>query len=163
MPALTIERAGEQDRDLLFRLAQLYYFEASSWSGEDILADGLYECDQAAMHAYCDAGAADHAFILRADGHPAGFALVERVPYGGAQIREFADLFVLPKYRRLGLAGAAARHIVTGSGEPCLFAVYRKDQAAQRYWRSAFGRLGFRSVREVEGDELFNLFIVEDS
>ncbi|MDY0976296.1 GNAT family N-acetyltransferase [Massilia sp. CFBP9012] len=163
MPAFSIERAVVAERPLLFRLLQLYFFEATRWSGEDILDDGLYDCDEDGLQGYFDEQGVDAAYILRVDGKPAGFALVEWIPYEGGQIREFADLFVLPKYRRLGLAEATTRRVVLETEGPWLIAVFRKDEAALSHWQNAFVRLPFRSVRHGPKDDVFHQFIVNDT
>jgi predicted acetyltransferase len=162
MHHLSIERATPGDKNLLFRLMQLYYFEATRWSGEDILEDGHYECDEDGVSSYLDADGTDQAYILRVDGMPAGFALVEEVPHADTRIHEFADLFVLPKYRRIGLGAAATKRIVIDSDRPWLFAIFRKDQDAQSYWRAAFERLPFRSVRQLADEDLFHLFVINE-
>jgi predicted acetyltransferase len=137
-----IERATREDQALLFRMLQFYYFEATQWSGEDLLEDGLYECDPAGVASYCEPDGVDAAWLLKVDGHPAGVVLVEWIPFEGGQIRELADLFVMPKYRGLGLAEAATRKIVS------------------RYWQGAFARLPFRSVQPGPHHEVFHQFII---
>lgn len=51
MDGLTLVKATPQDADVVFRLMQLYYFEASAWSDEEIRADGLYDCAFADVQA----------------------------------------------------------------------------------------------------------------
>ena len=162
MDHFTIERAGIGDAKLLFRLLQLYYFDATRWSGEDILDTGLYDSEEAGVRAYLDPSGDDAAYLLKADGKVAGFVLVEPVPFEGGRIAEFADLFVLPKYRGRGLATEAVRRIVLASEHPWLIAVFRGDEDALRYWRSAFARLPFRGVREGPADNTFHLFVVNE-
>lgn len=164
MNGFTIDRAAPGDKTLLFRLLQLYYFDASRWSGEDILDTGLYECAEEGLLGYLDpfAADADAAFIIRVEGRPAGFVLVEHGDFEGGRMAEFADLFVLPKYRGHGLASAAIRHIVLASACPWLIAVFKKDADALRYWRNAFERLPFRTVREAPGNDLFHHFVVNE-
>jgi hypothetical protein len=83
-----VERATREDQALLFRMLQFYYFEATQWSGEDLLGNGLYECDAAGVASYCEPDGVDAAWLLKVDGHPAGFVLVESIPFEGGQIRE---------------------------------------------------------------------------
>ena len=155
-----IERATREDQALLFRMLQFYYFEATQWSGEDLLEDGLYESDAAGVASYCEPDGVDVAWLLKVDGQVAGFVLVESIPFEGGQIRELADLFVMPKYRRLGLAEAATRKIVPGHEGPWLLSVFRKDERALRYWQGAFARLPFRSVQPGPHHALFHQFII---
>jgi predicted acetyltransferase len=164
MHDLSIEPATIQDEGLLSRLLQLYFFDSTNWSEEDIQEDGTYECDEASLQSYLDAGSHHRAYVLRVDRKPAGFVLVEDVPFEEKLISEFADLFVLPKYRRLGLASAATKRIVIDSHMPWLLAVFRRDTQAMYYWHSAFKRLPFRSVRAADDplDDRFHLFVVNE-
>lgn len=164
MHSLSIQPAKSEEKALLFRLLQLYFFDSTRWSGEDLQEDGLYECGEAGLTIYFDSDSGNRAYLLRVDGKPAGFALVETVPFEGREISEFADLFVLPKYRRLGLASAATTRIVINSAEPWLLAIFRSDGEAMRYWKSSFKRLPFRSVRTVDdaNDDRFHLFVVNE-
>lgn len=164
MHELSIEPATLDDKTLLFRLLQLYFFDSTHWSDEDLQEDGLYECEEAGLLSYFDSNKGDRAYILRVGGKPAGLALVEEVPFEGKRISEFADIFVLPKYRRLGLASAATTQIVVNSENPWLFAIFRKDQEARRYWQSSFKRLPFRSVRAADdpAEDRFHFFVVNE-
>lgn len=164
MNELSVEPATLKDKTLLFRLLQLYYFDSTRWSGEDLQEDGLYECEEDGLLSYFNTEDQSRAYILRVSGKLAGFALVDDVPFEGKRISEFADLFVLPKYRRLGLASAATTQIVINSENPWLFAVFRKDREAVRYWQASFKRLPFRSVRGADdpADEMFHFFIVNE-
>jgi predicted acetyltransferase len=165
MHNLSIELAKPGEKALLSRLLQLYFFDSTPWSGEDIQEDGRYDCNDDNLLSYSDSAGTYRAYILRVDGKPAGFALVEDVEFEGKQISEFADLFVLPKYRRLGLASAATRKLVLDSERTWLFAVFRKDEQALRYWQSSFKRLPFKSVRAAEDqeDDRFHLFVINES
>lgn len=164
MPELSVERAKFDDKTLLFRLLQLYFYDSTRWSGEDVQEDGLYECEQDGLLSYFDPDSGNRAYILRVNGKPAGFALVEDVPFEGKHISEFSDLFVLPKYRRLGLASTATTQIVIDSEVPWLFAVFRNDVEAMRYWQASFKRLPFRSVRAADDptEDRFHFFVVNE-
>lgn len=164
MHDLSVEAAKHQDKDLLSRLLQLYFFDSTHWSKEDIQEDGLYECDEESLLNFLDSESSYRAYILRVDGRPAGFALVEDVSFEGTLISEFADLFVLPKSRRLGLASLATRRLVVNSDKAWLIAVFREDAEAMRFWQSAFKKLPFRSVRHANDptEDRFHLFVVNE-
>jgi predicted acetyltransferase len=164
MHELSIDLAKPEEKALLSRLLQLYFYDSTPWSDEDIKEDGRFECDDDNLLNYNDSANTYRAYILRVDGKPAGFALVEDLEFQGRQLSEFADLFVLPKYRRLGLASAVTTQIVLNSDGTWLFAIFRKDLQAMRYWQSAFRRLPFKSVRAAEApeDDRFHLFIINE-
>jgi predicted acetyltransferase len=165
MHDLTIELAKPDEKALLSRLLQLYFFDSTPWSGEDIQEDGRYECNDESLLNYSDSTDSYCAYILRVDGKPAGFALLEDQEFQGKQLTEFADLFVLPKYRRLGVGSAVVTKLVLDSERTWLFAIFRNDLQALRYWQSSFKRLPFRSVRATEDpeDDRFHLFIINES
>ena len=164
MNELSIEPATLQDKTALFRLLQLYFFDATRWSDEDLQQDGLYECEENGLLSYFKEDSEDRAYMLRVNGKLAGFALVEKIPFQGGMISEFADLFVVPKYRRLGLASAATTRIVIESESPWLFSIFRKDRDAMRYWQASFKRLPFRGVRVADDpvDDRFHFFVVNE-
>ena len=151
MSDLDISLAQASDHALLFRLLQLYYFEASSWSGEDLQSDGLYESCADALHDYLSGGE-ERALIARIDGHPAGFVLIEPAQGFAPGTQELADLFVLPKYRLRGLALTLVEHAMRGSTHPWLVANFREDEAAQRFRQHLFARNQLRSVRQLPDD-----------
>lgn len=151
MSHIDISLAQAGDHALLFRLLQLYYFEATRWSGEDLQADGLYESCAEALHDYLGGGE-EWALIARVDGHPAGFALIEPAQGFAPGTQELADLFVLPKYRQRGLALALLERAMHGSTQPWLVANFRADEAAQDFRRHLFARLPLRSIRQLPDD-----------
>lgn len=160
MTTISIDVAGPADQDLLFRLLQLYYFEATRWSGEDMAADGLYESDPAGVRSYLAPDGPDHAWIFRIDGQVCGCALVDEVDVDGTLAPELADLFVLPKYRGRGVADAAIRTIVLSGTRTWLIAMFKQDLDAQRYWASAFARLPFASVVRADDEDKFQIYLV---
>lgn len=164
MNTLSIESAKLKDKTVLFRLLQLYFFDSTRWSGEDLQESGLYECEEDGLLNYFKESGGDRAYILRVNDKLAGFALVEDIPFEGKRISEFSDLFVLPKYRRLGLASAATTQIVLSTGHPWLFSVFRKDRDAIGYWQASFKRLPFRSVRVADdpAEDMFHFFVVNE-
>lgn len=96
--------------------------------------------------------------------HIAGFLLVGLQQLQERAIKELADLYVLPKYRGLGIATEVIRQTVMASAHPWLIGVFRLDVHAQRFWERAFQRLPFSSVRELLPPEYPDLreFIVNE-
>ncbi len=157
----SIRAAGASDTLLLDQLMQLYFFEASSWSDEDLALDGRYDCDANAIATNLRTSPG-WARILLVNGNIAGFVLVEDTELESTPVLELADLFVLPKYRRSGLATWATRELLTRSSERWLIAVFRRDLQAYAYWARALRRLQveFHELPE-DTDGAFRLFTVE--
>ncbi|SFZ73344.1 GNAT family N-acetyltransferase [Chitinimonas taiwanensis] len=161
MNTITITPAGPAQHGLLFRLLQLYYFEASHWSDEDILPSGLYDASEEGVRSYL-LGGDDYALLAWVDGHPAGFALVEAAQGVPPARYELADMFVLPKYRGRGVAEALLAQTMLPSPAPWLVAVFKRDAAALRYWQKRFAQWPAKSVQAQadRADSPFHLFVV---
>lgn len=82
---------------MLHNLVQLYRHDLSEFRGYELDEDGTY------AYGYLDRFLAEpgrEAFLVRADGHLAGFVFTNRLPDGVWQVSE---LFVVRPYRRRGL------------------------------------------------------------
>lgn len=81
--------------------------------------------------------------LIRADGMPAGFAMIARPPYAHASVDyRIEDFFILNRWRRAGVGSAAAIevfHRLPGSWE---VGWLPKNAAAAQFWRSVASRLG---------------------
>lgn len=161
----TISLAVAGEERILFRLLQLYYFESSRWSSEDLQDDGLYDCSEEGLASYMQREEGMAAYLVRVEGRLAGFALTERYEFEGQTVDELADLFVLPKYRGRGIATQLIEQLVLPAQHPWLIAVFREDAQALRFWQRAFERLPFRSMRpwEVASRPQFHLFRLNES
>ena len=161
----TISLAIAGEERILFRLLQLYYFESTRWSGEDIQDDGLYDSSEEGLANYMQGEDGVAAYLVRVDGHLAGFVLTERYEFEGEIVDELADLFVLPKYRGRGIATQLIERLILPAQHPWLIAVFRDDAEALRFWSGAFERLPFRSMRpwDVASRPQFHLFRLNET
>ncbi len=158
----SITRVRADEVDTLYRLLQLYYFDASRWSGEDLQDNGTYESDRAGVASYAGDSSDDEGWLIRVDGQLAGLVLVERYDDDGAAVCELADLFILPKYRGRGLAAQAIKQLLAGTQHPWRIAMFRKDTEAQAFWHKMFQRPPFRSVRCAGSDDTFVTYIANE-
>lgn len=65
---------------------------------------------------------------------------------------EVADLFVLKKYRRLGIGSALATQVLTSGEGDWLVRFYRQDEVAAAFWRTVLDQLP-RPVQAIEVDD----------
>jgi len=158
-----LEVISPEQSAALFQLFQLYYYENSDWAAEDLGDDGLYDACAASIADYVN-DPAKGAYWIRQDGAVAGFVVTEPTTLDGKHVDELADLFVLKKYRRRGLALAAVRELAGQFQGPWLVAVYNDDIRAASFWSSAFPALGLRSVRQYQAPALeqFKLFAINE-
>ncbi len=143
---------------LLGHLWQYYQLESSTREGLDVDASGLFETPHEVFEAALRSEGRNSAHLVYCEGQVAGFLLLESAQIEGKDITEFADIYVLPRYRGRGVASEVIEQVILPSAQPWLIAVFRDDFNALSFWRSAFRRLPFRSVREVEPPELPGFF-----
>lgn len=127
--APTVLPATEEDVDLLARLLQLYLHDFSEHTGWDVDEHGLFH------YAWLDAYRHEpgrHAYVMRVEGRPAGFALVRE-----AERIHMAEFFVLRKYRREGVGIAAARYLLTAHAGPWSITQLASNHEATAFWRRA--------------------------
>lgn len=141
MEGLSLVSAKAVDTDVLFRLMQLYYFEASAWSGEAILADGLFDCARADVEATLREQPG-WAQLLWLNGELCGFVLRDDIDFQGRRIPELADLFVLPRHRGKGIARAVVSTLVTQGSGQWLLATFRNDHGAHAFWSRNLPKMG---------------------
>lgn len=159
-----LQAVAQGEAAALFQLFQLYHYENSDWAAEDVGEDGLFDACAVAIGDYVS-DPAKGAYWIRKDGALAGFVVTEPVTLAdGSVAQELADLFILKRYRRQGLALAAVRELALTFQGAWLVAVYRDDTRAASFWRQAFASLALSSVRQYEDAELpqFSLYAINE-
>ncbi|WP_394560648.1 GNAT family N-acetyltransferase [Aquipseudomonas alcaligenes] len=144
---------------LIANLYQFYAYESSDWEEEEIEADGRFYIHEPHLARYWqDAGWS--ASLILADGFIAGFLLIERSELPGIDAREFADLFILKKYRRHGIGRALAEQVMN-DGSTWLVRFYAGDEPAAAFWRNVLANLplGVRQVWPDDEPELLSYLI----
>lgn len=144
---------------LIANLYQYYAYESSDWEEEEVEADGRFYIHEPHLRRYWSEPQWSANLIL-ADGCIAGFLLIERSELPGLDALEFADLFILKKYRRQGIGRALAQQVL-GDGRTWLVRFYPQDLVAAAFWRQVLAELA-RPVRQIVLDdepELLNYLI----
>lgn len=161
---VALSRMQPSQVGLLRHLWQYYQLESSIREGLDVDASGRFETPDQVFEAALRSEGRNSAHLVCCDGQVAGFLLLESAQIEGKDITEFADLYVLPRYRGRGVASQVIAQVILRSSQPWLIAVFRDDFNALSFWRSAFKRIPFTSVREVEPPELpeFCEFVVNE-
>lgn len=152
------------DTTTLQRLLQLYYFDSTSWSKEDIGIDALYDGSTASdLESYVNSQEAK-AYLIWVNKVLVGFVLLDRVEVEERSIWELADLFILPKYRGGWIALEVVRQIFEQISTPILVATFKENELALRFFKAVSRRLQLNSVRELIEDETtpFYTFIINE-
>ncbi|MFI4950178.1 MAG: GNAT family N-acetyltransferase, partial [Caulobacterales bacterium] len=144
MADVTLEIAGPERRETLANLFQLYTHDFSEqWAGRD---DGeLQEDARFPPYVHLDSYWAEPdctPYLIRADGHLAGFVLINAFSHSGLPIdHAVAEYFVVRKHRRGGVGRAAARAAIAPRPGQWELAVARKNTAALPFWQAVAGEL----------------------
>jgi predicted acetyltransferase len=128
-----VVETAEEDRGLIENLAQLYAYDFSEILGFDVEPSGRFEAaflrEWPTEQRRC--------FIIRADGCPAGFALVGMcsVVSNSTDVTDMNEFFVLRKYRRQGVARTAAHKLFDMFPGRWEVREVGPNVAAQAFWR----------------------------
>jgi predicted acetyltransferase len=137
---LVIERASIADAAALQNLLQLYLYDLTDFSHHDVGPHGRFEHEPLEQYLETDERTA---FLARAWGRPAGFALVSdhSVLQGeAAGVRTVRDLFVLRRYRRSGVGERLALDIFRRYPGRWEVRQEASNEPAQAFWRTVIGR-----------------------
>jgi len=131
-----LESAKPEHVALLSHLLELYLHDLSDIFSIDVGPDGRFGYDRLAL--YFEEPERRFPFVIRADGHPAGFALVTR---GSPVTKDPADLdiaefFVMRRYRRSGVGRAAAFQLWDRMPGHWIVRVSEGNQRGLPFWRS---------------------------
>jgi predicted acetyltransferase len=156
MPEVTLEPAGPDSRQTLANLFQLYIHDFSEqWAGTsrgELGEDGLFEGSPSPEAYRTEPGR--ESFLIRDDGHLAGFVLINRHSHSGLPLdHAIAEFFVVRKHRRSGVGRAAARAAMAPRRGQWELAVARRNAGALAFWRAVADELADGSVEEVDRDD----------
>jgi predicted acetyltransferase len=139
MADVTVTVARAEERRVIANMMQFYIHDFSEqWAGQprgELGEDGLF-ADYPLDPYWRDA---DHIpLLVRADGHLAGFALINASSHSGLPLdRNVAEFFIARKHRRGGVGTVAARTIFSRWPGQWEAAVARRNVGALPFWRSA--------------------------
>jgi predicted acetyltransferase len=135
---VALQPLARADAPVLDRLLQLYEYDYSEYGGVDLDEHGLFPT----VDVETIWGEHDRNFLIRADGHPAGFALVTRhdAYLGGGQATLLAEFFVVRKYRRQGVGERAVVQLLDRFPGRWELATLTANLGAQAFWRRVLGR-----------------------
>lgn len=125
-----------EDKTTIWDLFQFYCHDISSEDQCDVESDGLFSLSADYFAQYWSRpGWAGH--LLRVDNAIAGFALIEPSDaVDGAH--ELADLFVLKRFRRAGVAKRVALHFLACRSVPWTVTVVNEAEEARLFWHRMF-------------------------
>lgn len=130
-------RAAEYGERLIVRhLMELYQYDFSEFDGTEL--------DQYGQYGYYDLDCfwinpAYAAYVVKVDGHWAGFALVNDETYLPGNTRAMLEFFIVRKYRKHGVGRRAAMDIFAMTPASWEIRVIAQNPAAAAFWQSIAG------------------------
>lgn len=134
--SLEICAHSDQDKQVIWNLFQFYCYDTSYYDGYDVESNGLYSMSASYFSQYWTEPVW-RAHLLKVDGAIAGFALIEpsdAVPGG----MEIADLFIMSRFRRHGIAKEVVLHFMNQRVVPWTEVVYDDAADAKAFWSAMF-------------------------
>ncbi len=142
------EATGENGKEIILNLMQLYTYELSFFEDEStnfkLLDNGLYAISKY-IELYWKSNER-HPYILKCNDELAGFIL-ER--FNEENMNEISEFFVLNKYRKLGAGTFMANEmfkLYKGKWKICTLL---KNKRAQEFWRKVVNRASNGDYKEL--------------
>ena len=145
---IILEQVDSTHKVIIDNIWQYYELESSSYTRTDVDISGRFTSLESFLDRVGLQDTFECGFIIRYRGHIAGLLIIGDEFINGKPIKEFSDIYVLPKYRGCGIASQLISTIILISEDTWLICVFRKDEKALAFWRNTFARLPFDSVVE---------------
>lgn len=135
--------ATKKHRRVLRALFELYAHDFSPMTGADVNESGTYTEENFLTGWWDDQVEDFHPFLLKINGHWAGFAWVEVGSYitpGAARHWLMEEFFIVRKYRGQGVGEWFARELFARFPGVWEVGEIHANTDAQRFWRKVIGR-----------------------
>lgn len=162
---ITIQKAEIADSAALSMLWQFYQYHQSSFDLEDVGSDGHFDIDEEYLCSVVRGEEECVAYLIFVADQVAGFATVEPTEILGKEMPELADIFVLPKYRKQGIAKFVVQHLMQADASQWHVSVYLNDSLALKFWSNLFTQLNVARVDKLEPIETegFHEFVITNA
>jgi predicted acetyltransferase len=142
--------ATSADKLIVERLLQLYEHDNSEFFGADVDPDGIYHVVDADTLWQPDW----NVFLVKVDGHLAGFAFVSRHPsyLGDGETYLMDEFFVMRKYRRRGVGEYVARTLFDCFPGRWEVSEWPTNIGSHAFWRRVISRYTDGHFHEVDLD-----------
>ena len=149
----TIRKAESTDIAAIKMLWQFYQYHQSIFDLEDVGLDGCYDIDEEYLECVVRGEEDCIIYLVLVSNQIAGFATVEPTEIVGKEIPELADIFILPKYRKQGIAKFVIQNLMPVETNQWHVAVHLNDSSALKFWNSLFAKLNVARVDNVDPPE----------
>ena len=162
---ITVRKTNTTDTAVLNMLWQFYQYHQSSFDLEDVGSDGRFDIDEEYLASIVRGEEECVAYLIFVADQLVGFATVEPTEIMGKEMPELADIFILPKYRKHGIAKFVIQHLMQAETNQWHVAVYLNDSLALKFWNNLFTQLNVAFIDKVEPTETegFHEFIITNA
>ncbi|MEZ4519510.1 MAG: GNAT family N-acetyltransferase [Chloroflexota bacterium] len=133
---VTLSIVLPEEKSILAALMQLYMYESTAYTDDDINPDGTY------TYYYLDHYWQEEGrfpFLIYSSGRLAGLALVRTLEFGEDPYYQLAEFFILHKYRRQGVGRTAAVTLFNRFQGRWEVQQEAGNLAGQAFWRRIIG------------------------
>jgi predicted acetyltransferase len=149
---IEVDEARPEDAAILRNLGELYAHDFSGITGAELDEHGRYDAD---FWEGCWGGGKTP-YLLRVDGHLAGFAVVAQ----GSRLTDdpavwdVAEFFVVRRWRRQGVGTETASVLFRRHPGTWEVRVREGNEAARGFWKAAIGRFTGERFEERRVDDV---------
>jgi predicted acetyltransferase len=156
VPTVTLERCPAERRPVLEAMFQLYVHDFTEhWAGTErgeLQEDGRFPDYPDLEQTWIDPQRS--AWLIRANGHLAGFALLSATSHSGEPAdHDVTELFVVRKHRRTGVGFAAASQLIAARSGSWEIAITRANVGALAFWRRVAAQAAVDVEERWQNDE----------
>lgn len=162
---ITIRKAELTDTSAIYMLWQFYQYHQSAFDFENVGLDGRFDIDEEYLDCVLRGEEDCITYLVFVSNQIAGFATVEPTEIVGKEMPELADIFILPKYRKQGIAKFVVQQLMQAGINQWHVAVYFNDSLALKFWDNLFSKLNVALVDKVEPAETegFHEFVITNA
>ena len=144
---IEIQLAKFEEKHLLKRMLELYFYDFSGFEENDLNEFGEYG------YRYFDhywTETERHPFIVKVDGKLAGFVFVNRFGYTKGVEQTIAEFCILRKYRQKGIGKRTAFYIFDQFPGIWEIRTQKENKVAQAFWSKVISEYSNESMKEFK-------------
>ncbi|MGE7979838.1 MULTISPECIES: GNAT family N-acetyltransferase [unclassified Psychrobacillus] len=156
--SITIEQVDYERKFVLRHLIELYNYDFSEFTNDDVNEIGLYD------YKYLDNYWNEpnrYPFFIKVNSKYAGFALIRKITNDSSNdvYNSMAEFFVMKKYRKMGVGRIAAINLFGKYKEKWEVSVIKENKDAQIFWKKVickYSNNNYIENKNEDGDTIFS-------
>jgi len=146
----TLYKATADDKNIIAKLLQLYMYDFSEYTLDDINDNGEYKYNRL---DYYWIEKDSYPFLIKTDGIISGFALVRSEMIDNEEVHSIAEYFVLRKYRNKGIGKQIAVRLFEMFKGKWKIPVLRCNTIGLEFWNNVIKEYTKDNYREIDKAE----------